>query len=448
MELTVFGAGYVGLVTGVVLAELGHRVTCVDPDARKIALLNDAKSPIHEPGLEPLIKKNLVSGKVRFTTSAEDAVKSAKVYMIAVGTPPDAYGRADLTAVHQVVSSIAENGPKDATVIIKSTVPVGTRRILLSSLQKAFQKRGIEFCGEVISNPEFLKEGEAVSECLKPSRILVGTDSDAAENLMRTLYHVQINRGVELQVMRPESCELAKYACNLMLASRVSFMNEMSRFADRAGANIEEVREAMGADPRIGPLFLRAGIGYGGSCFPKDIDSMRVQASEVGIDLPLVTAIRTVNDSQSDFAVKVIKEMWPEPQTLAVWGLSFKPGTDDTRESPALKIVSALLEDGYRLRVHDPVALERSRSALANGTIEYVPDLYECLRGADGLMLLTEWPDYVSASFARVRELLKSPMIFDGRNALDLRLLREFGFRVRGIGRSYAVLSGKGEPCP
>lgn len=435
MNITVVGTGYVGLVAGVCFAETGHEVVCVDVDEKKVADLREGKVPIYEPGLKDLLQANLKRQRISFTTSISEGVESAQVIFIAVGTPQGEDGSADLRHVLAVAGSIGQhmNGPK--IIVDKSTVPVGTARRVTEEIRKH-----TDHPFEVVSNPEFLKEGAAIDDFLKPDRVIVGVSSEEAAEIMKELYAPFVRTNNPILVMSVESAEMAKYAANAMLATRISFMNEMARLCDRVGADINSVRVGIGTDARIGMSFLFPGIGYGGSCFPKDVQALIRTARENGLDLKIAGAVEEVNVEQKSVLIEKIDEHYGEGdlqgQIVAVWGLAFKPKTDDVREAPAQVICEALLERGARVRVYDPEAMETFRKEFPRSDrLEFVETNYEALHGAEALVICTEWGEFQRPNFDRMKELMASPTVFDGRNIFDPDRMREKGFTYRCIGR-------------
>ena len=431
MNIAVIGSGYVGLVVGACLAENGNSVACVDTDAAKIAALKRGEIPIYEPGLNEMLPRNVAEERLRFTTDLDQAVRDAEVIFIAVGTPQDEDGSADLTHVLDVARGIgrAMNGPK--VIVNKSTVPVGTaarvREVVSSLTTHPFA---------VVSNPEFLKEGTAVEDFLKPDRVVIGTDDPQVEAVMRTLYEPFMRTGKPILVMDHASAELTKYAANAMLASRISFMNEIANFCDRVGADVRQVRLGIGSDSRIGASFLFPGVGYGGSCFPKDVRALIRMGHEVAVELPVVEAVHRTNEAQKGLLVSRIAAHLGglTGKVVAVWGLAFKPRTDDMREAPAIAVIEGLLLGGARVRAYDPKAEASARRAFGD-RIELCARAYEAVKGADALAVVTEWNEFREPDFPRIRALMRHPAIFDGRNIYNPRALRELGFHYEGIGR-------------
>jgi len=425
MRITVIGTGYVGLVTGACLAETGNHVTCVDKDAGKIEALRRGEIPIHEPGLDSVVATNMNAKRLEFTTDFDGAVRDARIVFIAVGTPPRPDGSADLSQVDDVAAGIARvmNGKK--IIVNKSTVPVGTgarvRGIVAAATKHPFA---------VVSNPEFLKEGAAVEDFMKPDRVIVGADDQDAIETMRQLYAPYMRRSDRLLVMDVKSAEMTKYASNCMLATRISFMNEVAALCERVGADVNNVRHGMAADVRIGGHFLFPGAGFGGSCFPKDLMALQHTGEENSVRMRVLEAVSNVNRDQKRVLVEKAKKHFGgdlRGKTFALWGLAFKPGTDDTREAPSLEIVKGLAQAGAHVRAHDPVV-----RAIAG--VEAGEDPYSILQGADGLMLVTEWNAYRSPDFERIRDLMKTKVVFDGRNIWERKFVESFGLSYYGIG--------------
>ena len=452
MKITIIGTGYVGLVTGACLAEIGNDVFCVDVDQRKIDILNDGGVPIHEPGLKELIDRNRASRRLQFSTDIEASVAHGDIQFIAVGTPPDEDGSADLQYVLAAARNIGRymSGPK--VVVDKSTVPVGTALHVRDAIATELTRRGLRHEFSVVSNPEFLKEGAAVDDFMRPDRIVIGIDADeAGENAreqMKRLY-APFNRNHErTRYMDVRSAEFTKYAANAMLATRISFMNELANLADRVGADIEAVRRGIGSDPRIGYDFLYAGVGYGGSCFPKDVRALVQTAAEYGQALHILEAVEAVNDAQKKVLLEKISERFGDDLsglTFGVWGLAFKPNTDDMREAPSRELVVGLLKRGANVRAYDPVATDEARRVLAldlsdepaaHSRLEFVTTSEEAAAGADALVIVTEWKVFKSPNFAALVELLSEPVIFDGRNLYEPETMRELGVEYYSIGRA------------
>ncbi len=435
MRLCVVGTGYVGLVAGAGFAEFGNTVVCADVDEEKIEKLKRGEIPIYEPGLEHLVRHNSAEGRLAFTTDVTEAAREAEVVFLAVGTPMGADGSADLSQMESAARMVAEGLSGDFTVVvIKSTVPVGTCERIEALMR---QHTDAEFT--VASNPEFLKEGDAVADFMKPDRVILGTENERARRILRYLYEPFVRTNDRIHLMDRRSAELTKYASNAYLAMRVSFINEVARLCEAFGADVELVRKGMGADPRIGPKFLFPGVGYGGSCFPKDVAALEHMGREVGLELKLVSATRRVNQEQKEWLVRRVLEHFPEGisgRTFAVWGLSFKPKTDDVREAPSLTVVRRLLEAGATVRAFDPVAAENfARTFGPHDRLSYADSPYEAAEGASGILLCTEWPELRRPDFRRVAGLMAHRAVFDGRNIWDPKLLEELGFSYYGIGR-------------
>jgi UDPglucose 6-dehydrogenase len=440
MKVTIIGSGYVGLVTGACLAQMGNHVVCLDVDAGKIARLQAGDVPIHEPGLDQLIASNAAAGRIAFTTDAQTAIAHGTIVFIGVGTPPDEDGSADLQYVLAAARSIGEHMNDYKVVVDKSTVPVGTADRVRATVAEVLARRGAALEFAVVSNPEFLKEGAAIDDFMKPDRIIIGADDERAILLMRALY-APFNRNHErVQLMDARSAELTKYAANAMLATRISFMNELSRLAERVGADIEMVRRGIGSDPRIGTHFLYAGIGYGGSCFPKDVKALVRSGAEQGVELGVLQAVEAANERQKLVLVdKLVARLGEDlaGRRFAIWGLAFKPNTDDMREAPSRVIVAELLRRGASLCVHDPVAMEEARRVFdADARISYADTPEQALQGADALLVLTEWGVFRSPDFGLFKTALRQPLVFDGRNLFDPRLLAELGIEYHAIGRA------------
>lgn len=441
MRVCIIGTGYVGLVTGACLAENGNDVWCVDVDAAKIAGLQEGKVPIYEPGLEDIVQRNLSQKRLRFTTDLKEALDESLFVFIAVGTPPLDDGSADLCYVFEAASQIGRLMDGYKIVVAKSTVPVGTTGKIndIISRELAERVRGdIEF--DVAFCPEFLKEGAAVEDCLRPDRVIIGTENERTAELLRELFAPFVMKENRFYTMSIPSAEMTKYASNAMLATRISFMNELSRLCEKVGADVDQVRVGMGTDSRIGSSFLYAGLGYGGSCFPKDVQALIHCASGCGVDLAILRAVEDVNRKQRQFFIDKITGHFGddlEGKTFAIWGLSFKPQTDDMREAPSLTISEALLSKGALLRAFDPVAMEKAGELLTRDvSVTFCPDAYEALRGADALVLVTEWPQFRRPDWERIRSLMKpGAAVFDGRNQLSSAHVRALGFSYYGIGR-------------
>lgn len=432
MHIGVIGTGYVGLVVGACFAETGNDVQCGDIDERKVRALNEGELPIYEPGLEPLVERNLEEGRLRFTTDIPDVVRKSEVIFIAVGTPPDEDGSADLSHVLAVAGVIGEHMDGERIVVTKSTVPVGTVTKVRAEIERRSDHR-VHVC----SNPEFLREGAAVDDFMKPDRVVVGADSAEARAAMSELYAPFVRTGNPILFMDPTSAELTKYVANAMLATRISLMNEVARLCELTGADVSNIRLGVGMDRRIGQTYLFPGPGYGGSCFPKDVKALIRTAEEFGYEFRILEAVEAVNEAQKQFVLeKVVRHFGGDAtgRTVAVWGLSFKPETDDMRESPAIVVIEGLLEAGARIRAHDPAALETSRSIFGD-RIDYFERDYEALQDADLLVIMTDWLEYRRPDFRRIRDLLKRPVIIDARNLYEPGSMRDLGFTYYPLGR-------------
>lgn len=439
MRITVVGTGYVGLVTGVCFAEMGNDVIGLDVDEAKVAQLHRGESPIFEPGLSDLIQRNLRESRLQFTTELSAALAEAEIIFIAVGTPSDRDGAADLSYVLNVASDIAENLKHPATVVIKSTVPVGTHARVKSILQSKLEPASLRSAVVLVSNPEFLKEGTAVEDCLRPSRVVIGCEGEPAREQMARLYEPFLWNGNPIHFVDPRSAELAKYAANAMLATKISFMNELSQLCEKVGADIENVRLALGSDPRIGYHFIYAGLGFGGSCFPKDIRALLKTGDDAEVDLRMLKAVLDVNESQRrHFFNKIYLHFGAnfKDRRIALWGLAFKPGTDDVREAPALDLIQWLTEAGAQVVAFDPVARATAQNALGeNPAVHFGSGAYEVLEGADALCVVTEWKSFREPNFDRMRDLMKTPVVFDGRNIFSPEHIKQKGFTYYSVGR-------------
>jgi UDPglucose 6-dehydrogenase len=440
MKVTVVGTGYVGLVTGACLSEMGNHVVCLDIDERKIKMLNDGGIPIHEPGLEQIVQRNVASGRLQFTTDVAAAVAHGTVQFIGVGTPPDEDGSADLQYVLAAATNIGRHMTDYKVIVDKSTVPVGTADKVRDAVRAALTARGLgDTAFAVVSNPEFLKEGAAVEDCMRPDRIVVGADDERAVLLMRSLYTPFMRNHDRLQVMDVRSAEFTKYAANAMLATRISFMNELALLAERVGADIEMVRKGIGSDPRIGTHFLYPGTGYGGSCFPKDVKALIHTGQENGMALGVLQAVEAANERQKHVLVNKIVARFGEDlkgRTFAMWGLAFKPNTDDMREAPSLVIVEELTRRGATVRAYDPVAMKEA-ARMMSGTpgLQFAKNQSDALTGADALVVVTEWKEFRNPDFDAIKAALKQPLIFDGRNIYEPAMMAMHGIEYLGIGR-------------
>ncbi|MBY0237296.1 MAG: UDP-glucose/GDP-mannose dehydrogenase family protein [Burkholderiaceae bacterium] len=439
MKVTAIGTGYVGLVTGACLAEMGNHVVCLDVDAEKIRILNEGQIPIHEPGLLEIVRRNVAAGRLQFTTDVDLAVNHGTIMFIGVGTPPDEDGSADLQYVLAAARSIGQRMTDYKVIVDKSTVPVGTAERVRAAVAEELAKRGSTLNFSVVSNPEFLKEGAAVEDFMKPDRIIVGSDDEQATLFMRALYSPFTRNHDRLIVMDLRSAEFSKYAANAMLATRISFMNEMASLAEKLGADIELVRRGIGSDPRIGYSFLYAGAGYGGSCFPKDVKALIRSAKGEGIPLCVLSAVEEANERQKMLLVdKVVARFGADlsGRHFAVWGLAFKPNTDDMREAPALVIVQELLRRGATVAAYDPVAMPEAKRLLAGAAgLQFCERAEQALEGADALLLVTEWKEFKSPDFDAIKSSLKQPVVFDGRNQYEPALMKALGIEHWGIGR-------------
>lgn len=432
MNVAVVGTGYVGLVTGTCLAETGNNVVCIDIDEKKVNKLNNGKIPIYEPGLEILFERNTKQGRLSFTTNLEEGIKDAKVIFLALPTPPDEDGSADLKYILKVAGDL---GPllKDYTVLVdKSTVPVGTADKVKAKVQ---ENAAAEF--DVVSNPEFLREGVAVDDFMKPDRVVIGTSSDKAKKVMETLYAPYVRQGNPILFMDERSAELTKYAANSFLATKITFMNEVANLCELLGADVDHVRRGIGTDTRIGKRFLFPGIGYGGSCFPKDVQALAKSASDVNYDFQILKSVMDINEKQKTKLIPKIKEYFNndlKDKTIAIWGLAFKPATDDIREAPALYNIEQLLQEGANVQAYDPEAIENVKQKFGDKII-YASSQYGALKDADALLIATEWPAFRTPDFDKIGSLLKNKVIFDGRNLYSQSETKEAGFEYFSIGR-------------
>lgn len=447
MRVAIFGTGYVGLVTGTCLAEVGHDIICVDIDAAKVEGLNNGVIPIYEPGLEPMVKANHAAGRLRFTTDAAEAIAHGEVIFIAVGTPPDEDGSADLQYVLAVARTIGQHIQRPTVVVDKSTVPVGTADRVGDAIQAELQKRGVGLPFDVVSNPEFLKEGDAVKDCMRPDRIVIGANNPAAVEKLKRLY-APFNRNHErIVVMDVRSAELTKYAANAMLATKISFMNEIANIAERVGADVEHVRQGIGSDPRIGWYFIYPGAGYGGSCFPKDVQALARTAQQHGYTPRLLDAVEEVNDAQKGHLYELIQRHYDRGEdegvrgrTFAVWGLAFKPNTDDMREASSRRLLAQLWEGGAKVRAYDPEASHEARRIFGErDDLVLCDSAASALDGADALVVVTEWKQFRSPDFSRLKSQLKDAVIFDGRNLYEPAEVEQAGLAYYGIGRGRSI---------
>jgi UDPglucose 6-dehydrogenase len=439
MKITVIGSGYVGLVTGACLADMGNHVVCLDVDATKIRILTDGGIPIHEPGLLEIVTRNRAAGRLEFTTDVIAAVAHGQLQFIGVGTPPDEDGSADLRYVLAAARNLGRYMTDYKVIINKSTVPVGASDKVRSAVRNELSQRGVDIDFSVVSNPEFLKEGAAIEDFMRPDRIVVGADDERAVLLMRELYAPFIRNNDRLLVMDLKSAEFTKYAANAMLATRISFMNELALLAEKIGADIEHVRRGIGSDQRIGYKFLYAGAGYGGSCFPKDVKALVRSGQDAGVELQVLQAVEKANDRQKHVLVdKVIARFGQDlsGRQFGLWGLAFKPDTDDVREAPSQIVITELLKRGACVKAYDPVAIAETRRVL--GLVErltFVSNQIEVLDGSDALLIITEWKEFKSPDFGAIKQRLKQPVVFDGRNLYEPQLMCDLGIEYEGIGR-------------
>jgi UDPglucose 6-dehydrogenase len=432
MKISIIGTGYVGIVQAACFADTGNNVICMDVDEKKINGLKKGVIPIYEPGLEEMVRRNAQDGRMEFTTNLRQAVERSKIIFLCLPTPQSEDGSADLTHVLAVAEHIAELINEDKIIVSKSTIPVGT----VDKIKHAIRKMS-KYEVEVVSNPEFLKEGTAIQDSLKPDRIVIGTRNKKAIGLLSELYAPFIRTGNPILVMDERSAEMTKYAANAFLATKISFMNELANLCEKVGADIDLVRKGIGSDPRIGQQFLFAGIGYGGSCFPKDVKALVKTSKEYEFELKILRAVDEVNDRQKRTLFRKLSKHYNgqlKDKNIAIWGLSFKPQTDDMREAPSIEVIDALLEAGARVRAHDPIALARAKS-IYNGRVEFFDNNYETLKGAEALLIVTEWNEFRKPDFDRMKSIMKRPLIFDGRNIYDPKEMRDAGFTYFGIGR-------------
>lgn len=438
MRVSVIGSGYVGLVTGACLADVGHDVTCVDVSEQKVRMLQEGRIPIHEPGLEEVIARNVDAGRIRFTTRFDEAVARAEVHMIAVGTPPDEDGSADLGHVLAAARSIGQHLVEDAVVVVKSTVPVGTCDRVEKVLREELARRGATSKLAVASNPEFLKEGAAIDDFMSPDRIVVGTDDATARSLLKELYAPYQRNRERIVFMSRRSSELTKYAANAMLATRISFMNEMARLAELLDADIEDVRRGIGSDPRIGSSFLYPGAGYGGSCFPKDVSALLVLGRKVGAEMELIESVKAVNDEQKSLLLAKMRQRLGAlgGKRVALWGLAFKPNTDDMREAPSRVLMEGLWAEGASVTAYDPEAMDQCRAIYGERSdLTLVPRAMDALKGADVLVVITEWKEFRAPDFRAIQAALSTPVVFDGRNLYEHAQLNRAGLEYVAFGR-------------
>ncbi len=434
MKLSVIGSGYVGLVAGACFAEAGNTVVCMDINKEKIDALERGDIPIYEPGLDRLVLHNVEQGKLFFTTDIKKAVNESEIIFIAVGTPPDEDGSADLSHVLAVAKAIGQHMTSPKIVVDKSTVPVGTAALVRETVEKE-----TDIPVQIVSNPEFLKEGAAIDDFMYPDRVVIGTSDEKTATMMRELYAPFVRTGNPIIIMDEVSAELTKYTANSLLATKISFMNEIANLCDLVGADVESVRKGIGSDKRIGHSFIFPGVGYGGSCFPKDVTALIRTSRKFNYDLRILQAVEDVNESQKLILIPKIKSYYKgdlKGKTFSLWGLSFKPKTDDMREAPARVIIHELKDQGARVKAHDPVALDEARRLGLDSVVELCSDSYEAVRESDGLILVTEWLEYREPDFERMKSIMKRPVIFDGRNLYNPGKMKELGFDYFGIGRS------------
>ena len=438
MNIAVVGTGYVGLVSGACFAETGAVVTCVDIDKDKVKRLTRGEIPIYEPGLDELVLKNIKAGRLKFTTSLADILNEQEVVFSAVGTPPDEDGSADLKYVLQVAQTIGEHLNRHLVVVTKSTVPVGTSKKVKETIQKALDKRNINVSFDVASNPEFLKEGNAIKDFMSPDRVVVGVESEKAKQILSRLYKPFLLNNFRVLFMDIPSAEMTKYAANSMLATRISFMNDIANLCELVGADVNMVRAGIGSDTRIGRKFLYAGCGYGGSCFPKDVKALIKTAEDNGYNLQVLKAVEEVNKSQKQVLFNKLCKVYGKDnlkgKTIALWGLAFKPDTDDMRDSTALVVINLLLEAGCHIKAYDPIAMNECKRRLGD-KITYCKDMYEATLDADALLLLTEWQEFRLPTWDVIKRVMKTPLLIDGRNIFDAKELNEAGFTYYGIGK-------------
>jgi UDPglucose 6-dehydrogenase len=436
MKVAIVGTGYVGLVTGTCFAEVGMDVTCIDIDQKKIDNLHKGILPIYEPGLEEMVTRNVEKKRLHFSTSLKDSIQGAEVVFIAVGTPPDEDGSADLKYVLAVAASVGEHMTHPLVIVTKSTVPVSTAEKVRKALAEQLAKRDSTLEFYVASNPEFLKEGAAIEDFMKPDRIVVGVDRPEAEALMRKLYKPFLMNGHPIYFMDIPSAEMTKYAANAMLATKISFMNDIANLCEIMGADVNMVRKGIGSDARIGNKFIYPGVGYGGSCFPKDVKALIKTAKENNYDMRILDAVENVNENQKEVLFNKVKHHFKgelKDKKFALWGLSFKPKTDDMREAPSLVIIEKLLDEGANVVAYDPVAMKEAQHSLKN-SIEYATDMYDCLNEADALLIITEWPEFRVPDFDEINKRLNQKVLFDGRNIFDPQDMKKLGYSYYCIG--------------
>lgn len=436
MRTLIVGTGYVGLVTGACFSEMGIPTTCIDINEEKINNLKKGILPIYEPGLEAIVEKNYKAGRLDFNTSLKDCLSDAEVIFTAVGTPPDEDGSADLHYVLEVAKTVGQNMTDYKLVVTKSTVPVGTAKLVRQTIQEELDKRGLNITFDVASNPEFLKEGDAVNDFMKPDRVVVGVESKKAEEIMSRLYRPFLLNNFRVIFMDIASAEMTKYAANAMLATRISFMNDIANLCERVGANVNMVRKGIGSDTRIGSKFLYAGCGYGGSCFPKDVKALIKIGEKVGYKMKIISAVEEVNDNQKLVMFNKLNNYFKgdlEGKTIAIWGLSFKPETDDMREAPSLQVIPKLLQAGCKVKAYDPIAMKEGKRIIGDKII-YCKDIYDAANEADALLVITEWKEFRMPTWEILKKIMRQPIIFDGRNIYDPKEVKAEGFYYEGIG--------------
>lgn len=438
MNIAIVGTGYVGLVSGTCFADTGANVTCVDVDENKIERLKNGEIPIYEPGLDELVKKNVAAGRLKFTTDLASVLDDVEIVFSAVGTPPDEDGSADLKYVLQVAKTIGENLNRYLVVVTKSTVPVGTAKKVRQTIEAELKKRGVDIPFDVASNPEFLKEGNAIKDFMSPDRVVVGVESEKAKKALTKLYKPFLINNFRVIFMDIPSAEMTKYAANSMLATRISFMNDIANLCERVGADVNMVRAGIGSDTRIGRKFLYAGCGYGGSCFPKDVKALIKTADQNGYSMEVLKAVERVNEKQKSVLFDKLQKAYQgedlKGKTIAMWGLSFKPETDDMRESTALVMIDKLLAAGCRIRVYDPIAMDECRRRIGD-KVTYCRDMYDAVLDADALLLLTEWKEFRLPTWGVIKKAMHRPLVIDGRNIFDVEELDENGFEYHCIGK-------------
>ena len=435
MKIAIVGTGYVGLVSGTCFAEIGTDVTCVDVDAKKIERIKSGDIPIYEPGLDDMVKRNVDAGRLHFTTSLKDVLPEVDVVFSAVGTPPDEDGSADLKYVLEVAKTVGENINHYTLLVTKSTVPVGTAKKVKATIQAELDKRGVDVPFDVASNPEFLKEGAAIKDFMSPDRVVIGVESEKAKELMTKLYRPFLLNNFRVLFMDIPSAEMTKYAANSMLATRISFMNDIANLCELVGADIDMVRKGIGSDARIGNKFLYAGCGYGGSCFPKDVKALVQTAQQMGYPMHLLQAVESINEAQKEVLYNKLYKAFTgdlRGKTIAIWGLAFKPNTDDMREAPSLVLINKLLESGATVRVYDPIVKHLN---VENKNLYYANDAYDAVQNADAICLVTEWQEFRLPNWEIIKTLVNNPLVIDGRNIYDKKELTTLGFQYQGIGR-------------